>query len=201
MKILKAFLFLLLTALVLLLIFGLVLMLGWPLWVGIFFIIGLLGIILGVVFIRKLMARKSEQKFVQQVIAQDNSRIKGLASGDQASSREMQGRWKEAIDALRKSHLKKYGNPLYVLPWYMIIGESGCGKTTAIKGADLSSPFSEITRASGISGTRNCDWWFLNRPSLSTRQAGMPSLWTRGATSTNGNGFSPCWPSSENGSL
>jgi type VI secretion system protein ImpL len=166
MKTLKVFLFVLLTALVLLLIFGLVLMIGWPLWVGIFFIIGLLGLILGVVFIKKLMARKSEQKFVQQVIAQDNSRIKGLASGDQANSREMQGRWKEAIDALRKSHLKKYGNPLYVLPWYMIIGESGCGKTTAIKGADLSSPFAEITRASGISGTRNCDWWFFEQAIL-----------------------------------
>jgi type VI secretion system protein ImpL len=166
MKILKVFLFLLLTALVLLLIFGLVLMLGWPLWVGIFFIIGLLGILLGAIFVKKLMARRSEQRFVQQVIAQDDSRIKGLASGDQVGSREMQGRWKEAIDALRKSHLKKYGNPLYVLPWYMIIGESGCGKTTAIKGADLSSPFAEITRASGISGTRNCDWWFFEQAIL-----------------------------------
>ena len=141
-------------------------MLGWPLWVGIFFIIGLLGILLGAIFVKKLMARRSEQRFVQQVIAQDDSRIKGLASGDQVGSREMQGRWKEAIDALRKSHLKKYGNPLYVLPWYMIIGESGCGKTTAIKGADLSSPFAEITRASGISGTRNCDWWFFEQAIL-----------------------------------
>jgi type VI secretion system protein ImpL len=58
MKILKVFLFLLLIALVLLLIFGVVLMIGWPMWVGIFFIIGLLGIILGVVFVKKLMARK-----------------------------------------------------------------------------------------------------------------------------------------------
>ncbi|MBC2713129.1 MAG: type VI secretion system protein ImpL [Desulfosarcina sp.] len=165
-KILKAFLFLLLTALVLLLIFGLVLMIGWPLWVGIFFVIGLLGFILGIIFIKKLMARKREQQFVQQVIAQDESRIKGLSSGEQAGSRELQGRWKEALDALRKSHLKKYGNPLYVLPWYMIIGESGSGKTTAIKGADLSSPFAEITRASGISGTRNCDWWFFEQAIL-----------------------------------
>jgi type VI secretion system protein ImpL len=166
MKMLKVFLFLLLTALVLLLIFGLVLMIGWPLWVGGFFVIGLLGVILGFIFIRKLMARKNEQRFVQQIIAQDDSRIKGLASGEQAGSKEMQARWKEAIDALRKSHLKKFGNPLYVLPWYMIIGESGCGKTTAIKGADLSSPFAEITRASGISGTRNCDWWFFEQAIL-----------------------------------
>ena len=127
-------LFLLLAVLVLLLIFGLVLMIGWPLWVGFFFVIGLIGVILGIVFLKKLMARKSEQKFVQQVIAQDESRIKGMSQSEQAGSRELQDRWKEAINALRKSHLKKFGNPLYVLPWYMIIGESGCGKTTAIKG-------------------------------------------------------------------
>ena len=165
-KILKILLFLLLIALVLLLIFGGVLMIGWPLWVGVFFVIGLLGILLAVVFVKKLMARKSEQNFVQQVIAQDDSRIQGLAVNEQAGSRELQGRWKEAIEALRKSHLKKYGNPLYVLPWYMIIGESGCGKTTAIKAADLSSPFAEVTRASGISGTKNCDWWFFEQAIL-----------------------------------
>ena len=86
------------------------------------------------------------------MIAEDESRIKSMDKGQQAGYLELQGRWKEAISALRKSHLKKYGNPLYVLPWYMVIGESGSGKTTAIQGADLSSPFAEVSRVSGISG-------------------------------------------------
>ena len=165
-KILKVFLILVLVALAVLLIFGLVLMLGWPLWIGVFFAIGILGVFLGVLFVRKLLVRKKERRFVQQIIAQDNSRIGSLSSKDQAGSRELQQRWSDAISALRKSHLKKYGNPLYVLPWYMIIGESGCGKTTAIQSADLSSPFAEVQRASGISGTRNCDWWFFEQAIL-----------------------------------
>ena len=38
---------------------------------------------------------------------------------------------------------KKMGNPLYALPCYLVIGESGSGKTTSIKSARLSSPFAE----------------------------------------------------------
>lgn len=166
MKTLKVILFLFLAALALLLIFGLVLMAGWPWWVGFFFLIGILGIVLFVLLIKKLLARRSEKNFIHQVIAEDESRVKTLDKGQQAGSRELQERWKEAISALRKSHLKKYGNPLYVLPWYMIIGESGSGKTTAIQGADLSSPFAEVSRVSGISGTRNCDWWFFEQAVL-----------------------------------
>ena len=44
-----------------------------------------------------------------------------------------------------------------------MIGESGSGKTTSIKSARLSSPFAEVSRTSGISGTRNCDWWFFEQ--------------------------------------
>ena len=166
MKTLKVLLLVFLAALALLFIFGLVLMAGWPWWVGFFFLIGILGIILFVIFIKKLLARKSEKNFIHQVIAEDESRIKSMDKGQQAGYLELQGRWKEAISALRKSHLKKYGNPLYVLPWYMVIGESGSGKTTAIQGADLSSPFAEVSRVSGISGTRNCDWWFFEQAVL-----------------------------------
>ncbi|MCP4295916.1 MAG: type VI secretion system protein ImpL, partial [Proteobacteria bacterium] len=61
------------------------------------------------------------------------------------------------------SHLRKHGNPLYVLPWYLVIGESGSGKSTAIGSARLSSTFAEVNRTSGISGTRNCDWWFFEQ--------------------------------------
>lgn len=166
LKTLKVLLYTFLAVLVLLLVFGLVLMAGWPWWVGFFFLIGILGVVLFIVFIKKLLARRSEKQFVQKVIAEDESRIRSMGKNQQANSRELQERWKEAVSALRKSHLKKFGNPLYVLPWYMVIGESGSGKTTAIQGADLSSPFAEVSRVSGISGTRNCDWWFFEQAIL-----------------------------------
>jgi type VI secretion system protein ImpL len=163
LKILKVFLIFSVVMLGLALVFGLVLFLGWPWWVGFFVLIGLAGIAIGIIFLKKLFQRKREQQFVQQVIHQEAAYVASMADKDKERSQELQAKWKEAMDALRNSHLKKMGNPLYVLPWYLVIGESGSGKTTSIKSARLSSPFAEVSRTSGISGTRNCDWWFFEQ--------------------------------------
>ncbi len=161
LKILKYFLIFSLIILTALLVFGAVLSFGWPWWVGFFVLIGIVGIWIGLIFIKKLFLRRREQHFVQQVIEQDQSRMQSMSARDRDQLQGLQDRWKEAIQTLRQSHLKKRGNPLYVLPWYLVVGESGCGKTTAIKSARLSSTFAEVSKTTGISGTRNCDWWFF----------------------------------------
>ena len=91
---------------------------------------------------------------------------------------------------LRKSRLRRrFGNPLYALPWYLVIGESGSGKTTAVKNSNLHSPVSDLGRTAGISATRTCDWWFFEE-AIILDTAGRYTIrededWTR----TNGNGF------------
>lgn len=165
-KCLKALLIVSLVVLAVLLVFGIVLSIGWPFWVGGVILIGLFGIGIGIVLLRKIWHRRREQRFVNEVVAQDEAYIRSLSEKDRQDYKELQARWKEAIDTLRKSHLRKYGNPLYVLPWYMLVGESGSGKTTAVQSARLSSPFAEISGTSGISGTKNCDWWFFEKAIL-----------------------------------
>ena len=134
----------------------------WPWWVGLFFLLGYIGLYLSWIFIRKLLLRRKEQNFVHQVIEQDEAYIKGMDSS-QEGLRDLQGRWQEAVETLKSSHLSKLGNPLYVLPWYMVIGESHSGKSTAIQSAKLSAPFSETRKIGGVAGTRNCDWWFFEQ--------------------------------------
>ena len=163
LKILKVFLVITVILLALLLFLGLLLFLDWPWWVGLFILLGLAGLGIGLLFFRKMWLSRREERFVEQIVEQDESYLKALGDKDRERSKELQDRWKEAMQALRHSHLKQYGNPLYVLPWYLVIGESGSGKTTAIKSARLSSPFADVSRASGISGTRNCDWWFFEQ--------------------------------------
>ena len=54
---------------------------------------------------------------------------------------------------------------MYELPWYIIIGAPGAGKTTTIVNSGLEFPFAaELGPKAlrGAGGTRNCDWWFTS---------------------------------------
>ena len=162
-KIAKVAVVLLVIFLLLLGVFVLVTLMDWPWWIGLFVLLGLISLFFVLLLLRKIWLRRKEQRFVDQIIEQDNARLRAMDEKQREHSKALQQRWKEAIDTLRRSHLRKYGNPLYVLPWYMVIGESGSGKTTAIKAANLSSPFATMAQTSGISGTKNCDWWFFEQ--------------------------------------
>lgn len=72
---------------------------------------------------------------------------------------------KESIQLIRKSRLgdRKGNTALYELPWYMVIGNPAAGKSSAIYHSGLRFPFEEHHQqmvSSGLSGTRNCDWFF-----------------------------------------
>jgi type VI secretion system protein ImpL len=112
------------------------------------------------VLVRKLVQKRREMKFVDGIIGPDE--MPGNISALSEASRELRRRFKQAVSTLKKSHLKHQGNPLYVLPWYLVVGRSGAGKSTAIKSARLTAPFGDFNRVAGIEGTRNCDWWFFD---------------------------------------
>lgn len=76
-------------------------------------------------------------------------------------------RFDEAMTILKQSRKKKRGGgqSLYDLPWYVIIGPPGSGKTTALINSGLEFPLTERLGSEalqGVGGTRNCDWWFSN---------------------------------------
>jgi type VI secretion system protein ImpL len=87
-------------------------------------------------------------------------------------------RFEEAIALLKRSRLggkrpllaALTGRPfVYQLPWYVIIGAPGAGKTTALVNSGLEFPLAtrlgqKVVR--GIGGTRNCDWWFTSEAVL-----------------------------------
>ena len=86
------------------------------------------------------------------------------------TSEEMQQigeRFTHALTTLKKLKFKGRGTSkaLYELPWYIIIGPPGSGKTTALINSSLNFPLAEQFGKGalhGVGGTRNCDWWFTN---------------------------------------
>ncbi|MEM7694511.1 MAG: type VI secretion system membrane subunit TssM [Pseudomonadota bacterium] len=70
-------------------------------------------------------------------------------------------RMKDALKTLKKSNGGK--DPLYSLPWYIVIGPPGTGKTTALINSGLKFPLlsgASGAMVEGVGGTRYCDWWF-----------------------------------------
>ena len=73
----------------------------------------------------------------------------------------------KAMAALKKSKLGGSRKRLNAMPWYMIIGPPGAGKTTALQNCGLHFPLeSARTPISGVGGTRNCEWLFTDEAVL-----------------------------------
>ncbi|HEV7403950.1 MAG TPA: type VI secretion protein IcmF/TssM N-terminal domain-containing protein [Chthoniobacteraceae bacterium] len=60
----------------------------------------------------------------------------------------------------------KYGKDLYELPWYVIVGEPGSGKTEAIRHSELRFPQGLQDKLQGVGGTYSMNWWFTNNAVL-----------------------------------
>jgi type VI protein secretion system component VasK len=54
------------------------------------------------------------------------------------------------------------GKDFYGLPWYVIVGEPGSGKTEAIRHSQTGFPSGLQDEFQGIGGTINMNWWFTN---------------------------------------
>ncbi|MGC1506310.1 MAG: type VI secretion system membrane subunit TssM [Sulfitobacter sp.] len=109
------------------------------------------------IFLRR---RRKEKAMTEEIAEQmDNA-------GDDVTTAELgelRDKLKTAMAELRKSGSGR--KHLNELPWYVMIGPPGAGKTTAIVNSGLKFPLAESmgkTAIGGVGGTRNCDWWFTN---------------------------------------
>jgi type VI secretion system protein ImpL len=80
----------------------------------------------------------------------------------------LQAEFNKAVQALKASKLGRGGrDALALLPWYLLIGPPGSGKSTALRASGLKFPYlSKRGGVRGVGGTRNCEWWLTNEAVL-----------------------------------
>jgi type VI secretion system protein ImpL len=111
--------------------------------------------------VRVLTARRATAALEKGLSDQAGS--EGIRPDQQAEIAAMQAEFQKALRSLRSSRLgHKGGDALGALPWYVIVGPPGAGKTTALRSSGLPFPHAKGGRVRGVGGTRNCDWWLTN---------------------------------------
>ncbi|MGH8012920.1 MAG: type VI secretion protein IcmF/TssM N-terminal domain-containing protein [Candidatus Binataceae bacterium] len=81
-------------------------------------------------------------------------------AGGGGSPEEFQTRFNDALRRFRAlpQHAGR-GDPIYSMPWYLMLGGGQSGKSTVLAASGLFSPLTPVKEG----GTLNCDWWVSNR--------------------------------------
>jgi type VI secretion system protein ImpL len=121
---------------------------------GLFLLWGLTMVVVG--------ARRSAS--LSQPEHLDRRHRQGLVEDER---RQVQQRFREAVQALKSSH--RYGEHSerwrYELPWYLLIGQQGSGKSSLLAASGL--PFAlDRAEATHPGATPYCDWYFADEAVL-----------------------------------
>jgi len=118
----------------------------------------------------KIHAGRKDRQLMSELAGAETSQSEEERSSAEEVETLKQG-FDEALKVLQETRAQGKGGKLclYELPWYVIIGAPGSGKTTALENSGLSFPLRErlgkgVIR--GVGGTRNCDWWFTDEAVL-----------------------------------
>ena len=121
-------------------------------------IIGGMWLLAGLIWLIRVLRRRSKNKKLEENVV-----------GTPDETPVLREKMQDAMATLKRSSSRSGSAYLYDLPWYVIIGPPGSGKTTALVNSGLKFPLAGPGGAeaiAGTGGTRHCDWWFTEEAVL-----------------------------------
>ncbi|MEA3366676.1 MAG: type VI secretion protein IcmF/TssM N-terminal domain-containing protein, partial [Planctomycetota bacterium] len=103
--------------------------------------------------------RKRKAKPLEQGLAENVARTpQGVSkAAKRAQLDDLRRKFMEGIETFRAA-----GKNLGEIPWYLVVGEPGSGKTEAIRHCRVGFPPGLHKELQGAGGTINMDWWFTD---------------------------------------
>lgn len=146
----------------------LVVLLGGLIWafamnwkVGLALVIGLVVLLILLLVVGAIVGAMGKNKgkpFEQELASNAGAAPAGVSeAASRARLDDLRRRFEEGVEIFRR-----HGKDVYSLPWYMIVGEPGSGKTEVIRHSDIGFPPGLQDELQGSGGTINMDWWFTN---------------------------------------
>lgn len=126
-------------------------MTGWAPLAGLWLRISLIFVVMFIFFLILFIRWRRRVRAAREI---EEALIPAEPEGD---GKVLAEKMQEALGVLKKSG---GAASLYDLPWYVIIGPPGAGKTTAIANSGMDFPLAQDKALSGFGGTRNMDFWF-----------------------------------------
>jgi type VI secretion system protein ImpL len=134
-------------------------------------IVLVLALIVAIVLLfRQLRQSQAADEIERTISTQADADIEKSTPGQVAEMQELKEELLAAIEALKKSSRRGGDDALAALPWYMVIGPAGAGKSELVRRSGLDFPLQDARNnpraVRGVGGTRGFSWWLANEAVL-----------------------------------